>query len=207
VYAVAKYKFSISLVGIHHMDMEPGYGIYRGVSPYPDDHVRISQSIIAAFGAIEDLGLDVPAGHGKPSRIGDQWNPPVKADLDLRLARAGVGGAETLLWTVRGPARRLERRRPLPSGSRPSWAWGPVRDIQIPVADAIAYASWLRDRVASHNVKDLTPSLSPYDAVNVQHLARFLILVSTDFRVWRPDSLRYPRGRLVWVPSTKLPSP
>jgi hypothetical protein len=47
-----------------------------------------------------------------------------------------------------------------------------VRDGHVAMIDAIAHADWLRDKVAAHAAKGLTPSLSPYDVVNVQHLAR-----------------------------------
>jgi hypothetical protein len=186
MYAVAKYKFSIELYGVHHMDMQPSYHLFHRVSAHPDDHVLFSHAILSAFGAIEDMGLNVPAGPGRPSRIGGVWNPDVLADLEDRLRRQGIDPAEELLWTVRGPARRIERRRPLPAGTSPSWAGGPVRDRKVAVVDAIAYSDFLRDCVAAHGAKPLTRSLSPYDVVNVQHVARFLLLASLGFRVWLP---------------------
>lgn len=199
IYAVAKYKFSVGLFGIHHMDMQPNYGTYHPISSHVDDHVRFCHAIMAAHGVLEDLGLDVPAGPGRPSRTAQgTWNPEVKAVLDDRLRSAGVNAQDSILWTVRGPARRIERARPLPIGTRPTWDWGPIRDIQIAIPDAISYSSFLRDRVAAHNVKRLTSSLSPYDVVNVQHLARFLFLASLDYRVWEPTRLRFRHGVLVW---------
>ena len=186
VYAIAKYKFSLELYSVHHMDMQPSYHIYHRVSAHPDDHVLFSHAILSAFGAIEDLGLNVPAGPGRPSRIGGAWNPTVLADLQARLRDHGIDPAEELLWTVRGPVRRIEKSRPLPPGTSPSWAGGPVRDRKVALVDAIAYSDYLRDWAAAHVVNPLTRSLSPYDVVNVQHVARFLLLASLGFRVWLP---------------------
>jgi hypothetical protein len=174
-YAIAKYKFSVELYSVHPIDMQPSSRVSHPVSSYPDDHVLLSYAILAAFGAIEDLGLAVPAGPGRPSRIGSGWNPVVLADLQARLKREGIDPTETVLWSVRGPARRIERKRPLPPGASLTWTGGLVRDRKVTVADAIGYSDFLRDRVAAHGSKDLTRSLSPYDAVNVQHLARFLV--------------------------------
>jgi hypothetical protein len=185
IYAVAKYKFSIQLYSVHHMDMHPDYRMYHGVSRHPDDHVLLAHAILSAFGAIEDLGLGVPAGHGRPSRIDGAWNPDVVADLEARLREAGIDQAETIVWTARGPTRRIERRRPLPTGATPRWAGGPVRDRHVAIADAIGYSDFLRDRVAAHGASPLMRSLSPYDVVNVQHLARCLLLATMGFRVWQ----------------------
>jgi len=78
-----------------------------------------------------------------------------------------------LLWTVRGTARRIERKRSLPPGASPNWAGGSVRDRKVALVDAIAYSDYLRDKAAAHVVNPLTRSLSPYDVVNVQHVADF----------------------------------
>lgn len=189
-YAIAKYAFSVGLYSVHPIDMQPSSRVSHPVSSYPSDHVLLSHAILAAFGAIEDLGLAVPAGHGRPSRIGGAWNPEVLADLEARLRQSRIDPHERVVWSVRGPARRIERRRPVPPGEGLSWTGGAVRDRTLTVADAIGYADFLRDRVAAHGVRDLTRSLSPYDAVNVQHLSRFLLLASLGFRVWEPRAAR-----------------
>jgi hypothetical protein len=183
-YAIARYKLSLEQFGIHHIDTDPRYGNYHPVSAHPDDHVRFSHAILAAFGAVEDLGLNVPAGAGRPSRIDGAWNPEVLADLESRLRDARIEPSETFVWTVRRPARRIERRRPFPVGPSPTWAGGPVRDRHVKVTDAIGYSDFLRDRVAAHGATPMTRSLSPYDFMNVQRLARFLLLTSIGFRVW-----------------------
>ena len=194
-YAVASYQFSLGLFSVHHRDLDPSYPNLFGVSRHPGDHVMFSHAILAAFVAIEHLGLGVPAGAGRPSRIGGAWNPVVLADLEERLRRARIDPAETILWTARGPARRIERKRSLPAGQSPNWAGGPVRDRKVPLPDAIAYSDFLRDRVAAHAGTDLARSLSAHEVVNVQGLARYLLLSALGYRVWKqPSEWRAGRG-------------
>ncbi len=184
IYAITKYKFTISLFGVHHVDLEPFRSQHLPVSRIPDDHVRFSHAIMSANSILEDLGLEVRASQSRPSRINGRWNPIVKQNLENRLAAAGVDLNEPLLWTVRGPKRLIETTREIPLVTKAPWSKGlMVRDCDVQLIDAIAYADWLRDRVASHSVKELTKVLSPYDVVNVQHLARRLIMET--LRVWR----------------------
>ncbi len=61
------------------------------------------------------------------------------------------------------------------------------QDSEIPIIDAIAYAEWLRSWVASHAVNELTGGLSPYDVVNVQHVARRLLLKTIGYWRWQED--------------------
>jgi len=184
VYAVAKYAFSLATFSIQAVDLEPWRAPHLAVSSFPDDHVLFAHAIIAAYSVVEDLGLSLRASARTPSRIDGQWNPAVKRDLETRLRTAGIDLNESLLWTVRGPRRRIEKKRPLPDGDAAPWAGQLVRDAGIPVVDAIAYAEWLRSAVAAHGVKDLTPALSPYDVINVQHVARRLLLEKLGFWRW-----------------------
>lgn len=75
VYAVSKYKFSVSLYRVHAMDMEPHYSEHMSVSPFADDHIMFSHAIVSAYSAIEDLGLEIRASHKKPSRINGRMEP------------------------------------------------------------------------------------------------------------------------------------
>jgi len=185
VYAVAKYKFSLSLYSVHHVDLEPWKAPHLRTSSFPGDHVMFCHAIISAFSVLEDVGLQLRASSKTPSRINGQWNPIVKQDLEDRLLKAGVDLGETILWTVRGLKRKIEKRRPLPTGAKAPWSAWIVRDSEIDVVDAIAYAEWLRSTVASHGVKDLARVLSPYDVTNVQHLARRLLLECLGFWRWQ----------------------
>jgi hypothetical protein len=190
VYAVAKYKFSLSLYSVHHVDLEPWRAPHLAVSPFPGDHVMFSHAIISAYSVVEDLKFTLQASSTNPSRINGEWNPAVKKDLEGRLTKAGINLGEPILWTARGPQRRIEKRRALPDGTMAPWSVWIVRDSDIPIIDAIAYAEWLRSGVASHSVKDLTGVLSPYDVINVQHVARRLMLETLGFWRWQEGKER-----------------
>jgi hypothetical protein len=184
VYAVTKYAFSQSLYSVHHVDLEPWRSAHLPISSFPLDHVIFCHAIISAYSVVEELKLTVQASKENPSRINGKWNPAVKVDLEKRLVEAGVDIGEPILWTVRGPQRRIERHRKLPDGTPAPWsAASIVRDVEVPIVDAIAYAEWLRSWVASHAINDLTAAVSPYDVINVQHVARRLLLEKLSF--WR----------------------
>lgn len=186
VYAVEKYMFSLSIYYVSVMDHDPAWGSpHLPVSSLPSDHIKFAHAIVSAYGVVEDLGLMVGASAQKPSRINGEWNPAVKHDLEGRLTKAGVDIGETILWAVRGPKRKIELRRPVPSVTKAPWSRWTVRDCEVPLVDAIAYAEWLRSAVASHATKDLTRVISPYDVINVQHLARRLLLETLGFWRWR----------------------
>ena len=190
VYAVAKYKLSFSLYSVHFVDLEPWRAPHLAVSPFPCDHVMFSHAIISAYSVVEDLKLTLQASSKNPGRINGEWNPVVKKDLEERLTKAGISLGEPILWTARGPKRKIEKRRALPDGTMAPWSVWIVRDSDIPVIDAIAYAEWLRSCVASHSVKDLTGVLSPYDVINVQHVARRLLLETLGFWGWQEGKER-----------------
>lgn len=191
-YAVAKYKFSLSTFSVHGVDQEPR-AVHLPISAFPDDHVKFAHAIISAYSVLEDLRVTVQASQAKPSRIRGKWNPEVKDDLERRLARTRINLGETILWAVRGPKRRIERRRSAPEGKLAPWSAWMVRDTEIPVVDAIAYAGWLRSKVAAHAVNDLTGALSPYDVINVQHVARRLLLETLGFWRWHEKMVRTKR--------------
>ena len=184
IYALTKYDFSISLFSTLTIDMDPFHGAeYMPVSPFTHDHVTFCHCIIAAYSVIEELGLEVRASLKTPSIIKGKWNPSVLSNLERRLLSAGVNLNETLLWTIRGPKRRIELRHPPRTLGKMRWAYGPVQDASINIVDAIAQTSWLRSVAASHTIKDVTTVLSAYDVANAQYLARRLLLESLGY--WR----------------------
>ena len=89
----------------------------------------------------------------------------------------------------------LEKKYPLPEGERPSWAGYSVRDRMINVVDAVHRASILRSRVSSHRMHSLTRSLTIYDVVNVQGLARSLLMDALGY-----DPLGELRGHHTHLP-------
>ena len=198
-YAVIKYRFSVRLYGAYVVDLDPFRSRrHLQLSRFAEDHVTFAHAILAAYSAIEDLGLELRASRGTPSRInnGREWNPVVKKELEDRLSAAGVALTEPVLWTIRGSGTTVHKRRPVPVISPARWAGGlMVRDSHVALVDAIAQADWFRDKIAAHGVQRLTPSLSPYDVVNVQHVARRLIMEALGlWRRWQGASRRQPRA-------------
>lgn len=181
VYAITKYELSTYLCSVYNVDLEPYRAPHIPLSFYPMDHTLYSYAIVLAYSAIEDIGLEVRACEKKPSTINGQWNPVVKDDLLSRLSDACIDHSNTLLWTSRGDSRLIEKIRPVPISELAPWAEGEVKDCDVELIDAIAYASWLRSKVASHSTKELTKVLSVYDVINVQHLARRLLLEQMGF--------------------------
>jgi hypothetical protein len=176
-YAIHKLHLSYRSCNVSGIDLQPSpYKLYP-VENDPIAHVYIANAVTSAYSAIEELRLDVVVPQGKQSRMPDgSWNPEIKADLKRRLRGAHVDLSDTHIWTLRGPPTRIERRRPPKGVGKPKWARGSVRDIELPIIDAIAMASWLRSRISTHRFSSGAKSLTPYDAHNVQSLARRLIL-------------------------------
>lgn len=191
IYAIEKYRFSTSLFSQFGVDLEPWSAPHLPVSKYARDHIVFSHSIISAYSVLEELGLEIRASSKNPSFIKKKWNPIVRNELEERLLSAGIDLDESLLWTIRGPIRKLEKKKQIPIIEKMKWSSGPVRDSKVDIVDAIAYASWLRSFVASHKVKDITEVISPYDVTNIQFLARRLILESLGY--WRDFNKNYHR--------------
>lgn len=112
-YGIMKYDFSIGIHSQHVMDLEPFASPHLGVSSFPEDHIAFAYAIISAYSALEDIGLEIRASAKQPSRIAGKWNPVVLSDLEKRLRDAGIDLDDPLLWTIRGPKRKLEKRRPV----------------------------------------------------------------------------------------------
>lgn len=185
-YAVHHLAMSQSLAAIHHMDLDPSHWRHRpAVSPFGRDHVRLAYAVIAAYTAIEQLGLEVRASSAKPSKINGTWNPVVRQDLEKRLTAANVDLSELAVWTRRSTPRRIERLRPAQALSTPDWACGRIRDTEIDVVDAISDLSWLRSKIAAHKLSRDSESLTLYEVSNAQYLARRLLLSKLGFwRIW-----------------------
>jgi hypothetical protein len=176
IYAIAKYQQSMSLYSVSSMDLAPSEVENLKLSSIPNDHVMFGYALIAAYSVLEDLGVELRATREQPSRLNGEWNPVVRQNLEKRLVRNHVNLNEPILWMIRGTSTRIERKMGFAKPKRATWAGGLVRDGEINVADAIARASFLRSKVASHKTEKLLSSLSPYDVVNVQDLARRLVL-------------------------------
>ena len=191
-YALTKYYLSCRNYSTPFIDLDPFHSRNLRLSPFYDDHVLFATSIILAYSAIEEMDLHIKASEKKPSRLANgDWNPEVRDELKRRLELKGIDVSELFLWSLRGPKRRIDKKRPPRPHSRPRWSRGSIKDVDVDILDAVADASWLRSKVSAHGFSDLAPSLSPYDVANVQHLARRLILESLGF--WRYPERQFRR--------------
>lgn len=186
VYALARLQISIEILSVPTIELDPTHSPNIPKSVFPEDHIRMATAITSAYSTIEELGLAIRASNQNPSRINGAWNPSVRNELEQRLTSAGVDLAEQFYWNLRGKRTRIETRRQPEITQLARWAVkNVVRDGQMHVSDAIAYASFLRSQIAahSHDDKGYLRALSVYDVANVQFLARRLLLESTGY--WR----------------------
>jgi hypothetical protein len=185
-YALHKLHLSYRSISPDIRDLDPS-SYPRRFRVHKDQifHVYLGNAITLAYSAIEEMGLEIRATDKNPMRMPDgNWNPSIKLDLESRLLAAGIDLNEPPIWTLRGPKTRIERKGRPVGTSKPSWSWGPiVRDIYMPVIDALAMARWLRSRTSAHRFTDTARSLTAYDAHSVQSLARRLLMESLGF--WR----------------------
>jgi hypothetical protein len=186
VYALARLQISMEILSVPVIGLDPMHSSNIPKSAFPEDHIRMATAIVSAYAAVEELGLAIRASNQNPSRINGAWNPKVRNELEKQLAGAGVDLAEPFYWALRGKRTRIEIKR-APEITRPArWAINNVvRDGQVHISDAIAYASFLRSTIAAHSNDDKSylRVLSVYDVSNVQLLARRLLLESVGF--WR----------------------
>ncbi len=185
VYALARLAISMEIMSVPTVELDPNHSLNIPKSDFPEDHIRMAAAITSAYSCIEELGLEIRATNNNPSQINGAWNPHVKNDLEQRLGKAGVNLTEEFYWNLRGKRTRIEiRKRPEITKLAP-WAVRDVRDGEIHISDAIAYASFIRSQIAAHSHKDkrYLRVLSVYDVTNVQLLARRLLLESLGY--WR----------------------
>jgi hypothetical protein len=174
-------------VGVPWRDTDPR--AFRP-SPYSVDHVRFAQAITLAYAAIEELGLTVNpriGDSGTPrAKLNDgTWVPEVLTDIQRRLAASHVSGDQVVYWHRRGRIRRQERARAVQGARLGRWSAGEIRDVQVRIPDALDHARWLRNKATGHTIDSRGQSLSPYEVVNVQGLARTLLMSAT--RSWWSD--------------------
>jgi hypothetical protein len=177
-YSLVRLWLSLRLTGGHWRTFHPDEGPAPGIVKSPTQHVVYSQAIVSAYLALEQLGLVFPSG--KEAYVNGAWVPAVRADLERRLDEANVKSGDPFTWTVRGTPTRIERLRPIPSGSRPSWSAGGIRDRRIPLAEALLLSRWLRSKVSAH-ASEVLQSVTLADAHNVQTLARRVLLESIGY--------------------------
>ena len=189
-YALYKYRLSQQFFYTHTHALEPSeWYPQKFIFNSAEHHVRCAQAIALGYSVLEELGLEIRANQQNPSFINSTWNPPIKAELEQRLVKAGVNLGEKALWTMRDTPTRIERKRPVPTTSKASWAFSKVRDSELEVVDAIARSSWLRSKVSAHRLHDISASLNYYDVSNIHYLARRLLLETLG--LWRYHDFLY----------------
>ncbi|MFO0890966.1 MAG: hypothetical protein U0790_17715 [Isosphaeraceae bacterium] len=187
MYAIQKWELSASTFSTHVGELDPMRRRTIPKSQALSDHVKYATAIILAYSVVEELGFEIRASNQQPSAIHGKWNPPVLEELERRLKAGKINLDETFVWNLRGSKTVLERDKPKHmkiAYVKSPWSRYDVRDREIHVVDALAWASWLRSRVSSHKLKaEYVSRLSVYDVANVQDLARRLILETLGF--WR----------------------
>ena len=186
IYAVARLQISMEILSVPTIELDPTHSLEIPKSVFPEDHIRMATAITSAYSSIEELGLTIRASTQNPSRINGAWNPAVRNELEQRLERAGVNLSESFYWNLRGKRTRIEMKRSPEIAKLARWAiTDVVRDGEMHISDAIAYASFLRSTIAAHSQDDkgYLRVLSVYEVSNVQFLARRLLLESAGY--WR----------------------
>jgi hypothetical protein len=176
-HALAKYYHGFRSGGHHWMETHPNYGENTATTSDPMEYIDFALSIVTFFSVIEEMDLQVKASAKKPSKLPTgEWNPEVLDDLKKRMEAVGIPSDSTMTWILRGSPTRIEKQHKPPEGQPTDWTAGRVRDREIPLYDAINYASLLRSRVSAHRTSARTKSLTLAHTINVQMLARDLLL-------------------------------
>lgn len=158
--ALVKYWLSLRTCSVPAMELHPRYGSQFGIEKDPINFAMMAQAISTAYSCIEDLGFEIRASQANPTKINGAWNPVVLGELEKRLKAAHVNLNEDFDWALRSAPRRIERKNRPPKGKPLSWTKGAIRDRDIPLVDAINYASFLRSKVSAHATNPLTESLT-----------------------------------------------
>jgi hypothetical protein len=185
LYAIEKYKLSLFLDSFTPNSANPKYGqLFENYNAQYSYHTRAAFSIITAFSAIEELGLEIRSSQKNPrfldTKLG-KWNPIVITDINKRLNEIGIAEKEKIDWIFRGNPTRVEEDMMPYLGIESEWVNGKeVRDKSLTFPEAIHNVSYLRNFIAAHKFNELTEFISPYDVFNVQSLTRRLILNKLD---------------------------
>ncbi|WP_162630211.1 hypothetical protein [Azospirillum ramasamyi] len=145
-YAVHRLMVSRSLHSVTSVDMDP--------SSHHETAERLGQrvgsvrarveratAIVAAYGAIEELGLDPKCFRDKGEQDTaipgtDTLKPEIKERMDAKLAEMGISPEDRICWFWRTPDEAYERVKRLPTGLPTPWVdTQPPRDPAQIAAD------------------------------------------------------------------------
>jgi hypothetical protein len=175
-YAIVKLYLSVRHCCVHDMDYAEARHV--GITSSAFAHVSLATALFLAYSAIEELGFEPRgASRERPLIKNNVWDAGLRRNLEDRLKKGRINLNETILWMKRYKPTRVGRIA-TPPGSGARWGFGPMRDEEVNIVEAIAVASRLRSRITAHGLPDIARSLTIYDVGNVQQLTRRLILES-----------------------------
>ncbi len=205
VFAIYRLYDSMFLYSIDPIDLSPSHSENFKKPTYKDPinpkwSIRIANAIVLAYAAIEELNLQsLPKGKG-PNGIWARdkqtghWDAYSEKDLENRLRKSRIDVSDSFLWTYRGKRTLVERMIPRIPDKVPSYIRDrntkEIRDREISIGDALENARDIRNKISAHRLSGSSrkpllrtvsrgaKALSAYDATNIQHLARRLILES-----------------------------
>ena len=136
-------------------------------------------SIIICYSILEELKLNIITKQNENSLIseGTKWNPEVYSRLSDRLTECGLCPDSEIMWLSRNGIDRPFKSKLINVDNKCEWSDGEIiNDFNIKLTDAILEVSYMRSKLASHNVGDRVTLLCVYDAENAFHFARIILL-------------------------------
>lgn len=192
-YSIFKLFTSYSLFSVHAIDIDPD-SIFRlppkptlKKSIYSTKDIMIKTcAIIMAYAAIEELGFGVQS-HWKDENI---------EILKKKLLSKKINPEDSVTFQIRGAKTYIEKNVKLNSKPKKAdWGKGLIRDVELEIPTAIFWSSYLRSKVAAHGISSddkyskrnekikRIRTLSDDDVINVQVIARYLVLQFMD--IWK----------------------
>ncbi len=145
-----------------------------GFYNHPIAHTLFSQSIVLAYGAIEELGLGMEFKTKKDFKEIDIHNSAYKK-LKIKLEKLNINPEKEILWSTFKKTRKIDRKFKVES-------LRVVNDLRsrstiknIKLIDAIYFVSRLRSNLSAHKFKADTLTLTEKDVWNTQNIAKYLI--------------------------------
>jgi hypothetical protein len=190
VYAIQKYKLSLSLDSFTPHSANPRHGqVFENARDDYLYHVNAGYAILAAYGVVEELGLEIRSSQERKRFINGEWNVDVYNDCVDRLEGAGANADEPFSWVLRGEPtdlhREIDHHLKTTQGFQQG---GEVRDVEMSLVEALHAVSVIRNFIFAHKFDEVAGSVSPYDVFNAQSLARRLIL--SYLGLWKPKDQR-----------------
>ncbi len=176
--AICKFYVAHKSLPLHPMDLHPYHDTFR-TNYLLTEQLSIAQIIIICYSILEELGLNIITKQNETSLIsnGTKWNPEVYSRLSTQLTECGLDPNLEIMWLSRNGIDRPFKSKIINIENKCEWSEGEIiKDFNIKLTDAILELSYMRSKLASHNVGDRVTLLSVYDAENAFHLARIILL-------------------------------